>query len=126
METTTIHDAMQKCTTKEEKKQFLKTISIQAKEAIELATTEETTVNNVLISWLTNETHQEFNNFWEWKKKGFSVKKGEKAFFVWSKKRTATDKNQDNDTDEKKYSFFSLAYLFSNAQVEPSKNKENA
>lgn len=121
--TKTIHDAMQNCNSKEERKQLLKSLSIQAKEQIELGTTEEPTVNSVLISWLTNDEHQEFNGFWEWKKKGFKVKKGEKGFFVWSKKRKAIDKELSNEQEEKEYSFFSLAYLFSNAQVEPITTK---
>ncbi|MFD2824803.1 ArdC-like ssDNA-binding domain-containing protein [Lacinutrix iliipiscaria] len=120
--TTTIHEAMQNCTTKDQKKQLLKSISIDAKEQIQLGATEEETVNGVLISWLTNKTHQEFNGFWQWKKLGYKVKKGEKAFFIWSKKRKAKDK--DSQEDDKEYSFFSLAYLFSNAQVEPLKKED--
>ncbi|MBL87218.1 MAG: hypothetical protein CMO82_11230 [Winogradskyella sp.] len=122
--TQTIHQAMQNCNSKEEKKQLLKSLSIQAKEAIELGTTEEATVNSVLISWLTNEEHQEFNGFWEWKKKGFKVKKGEQGFFVWSKKMKSKDKQSEDE--DKEYTFYSLAYLFSNAQVEPITPKENA
>jgi antirestriction protein ArdC len=121
--TETMHNAMQNCQTRDEKKQLLKSISQQAKEAIELQTTEEETVNSVLISWLTNEEHQEFNGFWQWKKLGFKVKKGEKAFFVWSKKLKGKDKAETNEGEEKEFSFFSLAYLFSNAQVEPIQKK---
>lgn len=122
--TTTIHEAMQNCADRDEKKQFLKSISTQAKEAIELGTTDEESVNAVLINWLTNDTHQEFNNFWAWKKKGFKVKKGEKAFFVWSKKMKSKDK--ESQDEDKEFSFFSIAYLFSNAQVEPINAKKDA
>lgn len=122
--TKNIHQAMQNCQTRDEKKQFLKSISIEAKEQIELGITEETTVNSVLLSWLINTDHQEFHNFWDWKKKGFKVKKGEKAFFVWSKKMKSKDKQSEDE--DKEYSFYSLAYLFSNAQVEPITPKENA
>ncbi len=122
--TKNIHQAMQNCQTRDEKKQFLKSISIEAKEQIELGITEETTVNSVLLSWLINTEHQEFHNFWDWKKKGFKVKKGEKAFFVWSKKMKSKDKQSEEE--DKEYSFYSLAYLFSNAQVEPITPKENA
>ena len=122
--TQTIHEAMQNCQTRDEKKQLLKSLSTQAKEAIELGTTEEATVNAVLISWLTNETHKEFNNFWEWKKKGFKVKKGAQAFFVWSKKMKSKDK--ESEDEDKEYSFYSLAYLFSNVHVEPITPKKDA
>lgn len=122
--TNTIHEAMQNCTTKEEKKQLLKSLSIQAKEEIELGATEHETVNAVLMSWLTNSKHKEFNGFWKWKNEGFKVKKGEKGFFIWSKKRKAKDK--ESQDDDKEYSFFSLAYLFSNAQVEPLTAKKDA
>ena len=124
--TTTMHEAMQNCQTRDEKKQLLKSISIQAKEAIELGTTDEATVNSVLISWLTNEEHTEFNGFWQWRKLGFKVKKGEKAFFVWSKKLKGTDKAETAEGEDKEFSFFSLAYLFSNAQVEPLNKKADS
>lgn len=124
--TTTIHQEMQNCETRDDKKQLLKAISLQAKEAIEMQTTEEETVNSVLISWLTNKEHKQFNSFWQWKKLGYKVKKGEKAFFVWSKKLKAKDKAKATEEDEKEFSFFSLAYLFSNAQVEPLTKKEDA
>lgn len=117
---------MQNCQTREEKKQLLKSISTQAKEAIELGTTEEETVNNVLIDWLKNEEHKEFNGFWQWKKLGYKVKKGEKAFFVWSKKLKGKNKAETPDAEDKEFSFFSLAYIFSNAQVEPLKKIDNA
>lgn len=123
--TTTIHELMQNCETRDQKKALLKSLSVQAKEAIEKGATEEPTVNSVLLSWLKNDTHNEFNNFWEWKKKGFKVKKGASAFFVWSKKRKGTEKAQDNDSEEKEFSFFSLAYLFSNSQVEPLSQKND-
>lgn len=124
-QTPTIHQLMQQCESREQKKQLLKSLSVQAKEQIELGTTEEATVNSVLMSWLVNDEHTEFNNFWEWKKKGFKVKKGAQAFFVWSRKRKATEKSESQDQDDKEYSFFSLAYLFSNAQVEPISTKDD-
>lgn len=117
----TINEAMQNCTSRDEKKELLKSISVQAKEEIELNITEEETVNAVLISWLTNGEHKEFNSFHQWRKLGYKVKKGEKAVFVWSKKMKTKDK--ESPDEDKEYSFFSLAYLFSNAQVELLKKK---
>lgn len=88
----TLNDAMQNCRSREEKKGLLKSVSIQAKELIELGTTEAENVNAVLISWLTNGEHKEFNSFHQWRKLGYKVKKGEKAVFVWSKKMKTKDK----------------------------------
>ena len=88
------------------------------------ATDGEKTVNEILIEWYTNEKHEEFHTFWDWKKLGYKVKKGARAFFIWSKKRKAKEKQEDKDEEE--YSFYGIAYLFSNAQVEPSKVTENA
>lgn len=118
MKNTNIHALIFGCETREEKKQLLKTLSIEAKEIIENEAL-DLKVNDVLIQMYKTEEHQEFENFWQWKQKGFKVKKGEKAFFVWSKKRTGTEKAQNESDDNKEFKFFSIAYLFSNAQVEP-------
>ena len=124
MESTLInlHQQIFSCESRDEKKQLLKSLSIEAKGIIETEAP-DLRVNDILIQMYSNEEHQEFNNFWEWKKKGFKVKKGAKAFFVWSKKRKGTEKPKNESDDEKEFSFFSLAYLFSNAQVEPLKQK---
>lgn len=115
----TIHDLVFSCNTREEKKELLKSLSRSAKLVIE-AEQEDRRVNEVLIDWYTNDEHREFNNFYEWLKLGYKVKKGSKAFLVWSKKRKGTEKLEDSD-EEREFKFFSLAYLFSNAQVEPIK-----
>jgi len=122
--TQSIHSSIFACETREQKKQLLKLLSLDAKETIELSA-EPRTVNSVLIEMYKNEEHQEFNNFHQWLKLGFKVKKGSKAFFVWSKKRVGTEKAENSD-EEREFKFFTLAYLFSNAQVEPLKVKENA
>lgn len=113
-----LHTQIFNCQNRDDKKQLLKAISIKAKEVIKLVD-DSKTVNQILIDWYTNETHKEFHSFWDWKKLGFKVKKGEKAFFVWSKKRETKKENEKGEEEE--FSFFSLAYLFSNAQVEPLK-----
>ncbi len=115
-----IHEQIFACETRDEKKQLLKSLSVEAKNLIELEG-EDLRVNEVLIEFYKNDEHQEFENFWAWKKKGFKVKKGSKAFFVWSKKRTGTEKAKSDSDDDKEFRFFSLAYVFSNAQVEPLK-----
>jgi DNA repair protein RadC len=56
--------------------------------------------------------HEVFKSYDMWKLDGYQVKKGEKAFLVWSK----PIKNENNVEDQK---FFRLAFLFSNLQVTP-------
>lgn len=119
----TIHEMVFSCETKEEKKDLLRSLSQNAK--LKQQAGDERTVNQILMDWYTNETHQVFYNFWEWKKHGKKVKKGEKAFFVWSKKRKATEKAEKESEEDKEYKFYSIAYLFSNAQVEPLKTAQN-
>ena len=46
---------------------------------------------------------------------GFKVKKAVKAFLVWGKKRK---KEVEENEEAKEFSFFPLAFIFSNAQVE--------
>ena len=95
------------CKDREEKKQLLKALSVNAKAIIEIEG-EERNVNSVLIEMYTNETHQEFNTFKSWKEKGYKVKKGEKGFFVWSKKLKATDKETAGSEDENEFKFFGI------------------
>lgn len=116
-----IHTLIFGCETREDKKQLLKSLSVEAKAIIEREAP-DLRVNDILLQMFKNDTHQEFHSFWDWKKQGYKVKKGEKAFFIWSKKRTATEKAKTEAEDDKEFKFFSLAYLFSNAQVEPLKN----
>ncbi|WP_341221045.1 ArdC-like ssDNA-binding domain-containing protein [Polaribacter atrinae] len=107
------------CQDRAEKKQLLKALSKQAKAIIELNGLDKN-VNAVLIDMYTNEMHTEFKTFRGWTKENKKVKKGEKGFFVWSKKLKAADKTEGAEED-KEFKFFGIAYLFSNAQVEPLK-----
>ena len=113
------------------KRKRLRELSAVAKEMIESGTTNEVKVNDVLINdFYKNEQHQTFNTFWGWKKEGYSVKKGEKAFLIWGRPSQENKEGDvepviDRDEDDNG-TFFPLAYLFSNAQVEPIKPKGNA
>lgn len=122
-ETPTLQQQISACEDRTQRKNLLRELSQTAKAKIELG--DERRVNEIVLEMYKTADHQEFHNFWEWKKLGFKVKKGSSAFFVWSKKRKGTDKKEGAE-DEKEFSFFSLAYLFSNAQVEPLKKKEDA
>ncbi len=108
----------------QQKRQALKKISKVAKEMLQSEEMEEETVNEIVINqFYTSETHQEFKSFKGWMKTGFAVKKGEKAFCIWGKPREKkeTDPKEENEEQGNKTNFYPLAYIFSNAQVEPLK-----
>ncbi|WP_099463388.1 ArdC-like ssDNA-binding domain-containing protein [Parabacteroides provencensis] len=81
-------------------------------------------INDIIAEWYRQESGAtEFKTFAQWKASGYNIKKGSKAFILWSKKKNvtkpgeATEKNTE-PTEETAYEFFPIAYLFSNLQVE--------
>lgn len=103
-----------------ENRQKLIELSIKAREIREDEGLEDSTINEIIrLYFYTDDTHQVFNTFWEWKDKGYKVKKGEKAFLFWGSKRKNKQDDQAQSQEEETYSFFPLCYVFSNAQVEP-------
>lgn len=76
-------------------------------------------VNEAILSTYRNEQHQEFKKFWEWKRQGYTILKGSKAFPVWAQpvKQKGTEQNEGEE-----YEFFPICYLFSNAQVRRPEN----
>lgn len=115
----TIQEQVFNCKDRNEKKELLKSLSKTAKKLIETQQLDKN-VNAVLIDFYTNEVHQEFKTFKGWMQEKKKVKKGEKGFFVWSKKLKAKDQTEGAEED-KEFKFFGIAYLFSNAQVEEIK-----
>lgn len=100
-------------------RQKLIELSILARQIREREMIEDSTINAIIRDFLyIDENNVVFNGFWEWKEKGFKVKKGEKAFLFWGKKTKNIQDREPISEDEKVYSFFPLAYLFSNNQVE--------
>ncbi len=86
----------------------------------ESAMVESMTVNSIIIDkFYKDEENKEFHTFYDWKKEGKKVKKGEKAFLIWGRKRKTEQEEPTQGEDPKKsFSFYPLAYLFSNKQVE--------
>ncbi len=79
-------------------------------------------VNEAVIeTFYRKEGNTEFNTYKQWKEKGFQVRKGEKAYFVWAKPLAALQAEQGKETDEDSRKYFPLCFLFSNRQVEPIK-----
>jgi len=97
-----------------EKRQVLKTLSnavIQAAKFLNV----EAPVNDLLF-WFAYDpddvrTWKSFNG---WKREGFTVRKGAKAFPVWGHPQTFT---KTDDAGEHEDSFFPLAFLFNEKQV---------
>ena len=86
-------------------------------------------INDILKLWEKERTGAtEFKSFFQWKLEGYSVKKGERAFVLWGRKRKATAKQEvegKDDPQEEEYKFYPLAYVFSNYQVEPTEERED-
>ena len=100
----------------------LKLLSLEVKDLVEDGTFE--TVNDAIMETLyKSREHRTFNSFMGWKQQGKQVKKGEKAFLLWSKPKNITkdpkpDEETEESTQDDMYKYYGIAYLFSNAQVE--------
>lgn len=87
------------------------------------------TVNEAIIGeYYRSAEHKTFNTFRGWRKAGFRVKKGEKCFHIWSRPVAAlkAETNPEAAAPEDSHTYFSVAFLFSNAQVEPIRKNEQA
>lgn len=101
----------------------LKLLSLEVKDLVDDGTFE--TINDAIMETLyKSPEHRTFNSFMSWKQQGKKVKKGEKAFLLWSKPKhipketiPQADESEENKQEDE-YKFYGIAYLFSNAQVE--------
>jgi len=81
-------------------------------------------INEGLIEIYTKGDHKEFKSYKKWKTDGMQVKKGEKAFLLWARPK-GVGKIEDKAVQEnKEEKFFPMAYVFSNAQIEPLKGEQ--
>lgn len=109
----------------EEKRSLLKQLSESAKMLMELNPDVGDSINDVLLGTMyKSEEHNQFNTFKGWIEKGQMVKKGSKAFFIWSKPRKVQKNKEDQEGEKDAYKMYGIAHLFSNAQVEPLKEKK--
>lgn len=76
------------------------------------------TINQILLDMYSKGVETKFNTFKGWRKEGFRVKKGEKAFSIWGKKREAT-KQEETKEEPTEFKFYPICYVFSENQVEP-------
>lgn len=83
-------------------------------------------INEALIDAYTTSEHHEFKTFNQWKKDGFFVKKGAKAFLVWGKPKGNQEETKESaETAEDEGKFYPICFLFSNAQVEQKGGAKN-
>lgn len=79
------------------------------------------TVNEGLVDVYRQQGHTTLHSFKKWLEKGYCVRKGEKALLLWGEPRKADNKQKQSEQDKDEFSFFPLAYVFSEKQVEPLK-----
>ena len=58
----------------------------------------------------------EFNTFWQWKDKGYTIVKGSKAFLIWGQPRKGSQ-IPEGSTEPDEYKYWPICYLFANTQV---------
>jgi hypothetical protein len=81
-------------------------------------------VNEGLANYYAEQGHKILNSYRRWKEEGFQVKKGSKALLMWGEpKQYGKQEEQQATEDENKDTWFPLAYVFSNLQVEPITSK---
>jgi hypothetical protein len=79
-------------------------------------------VNQGLANYYAEQGHTVLKSYKRWTEEGYQVKRGSKALLMWGEPR-AYGKQEDKATkegNEKEETFFPLAYVFSNLQVEQS------
>lgn len=81
------------------------------------------TLNQIMLHHIYDKQGAtEFNTFNQWKEKGATVKKGEKAFLIWGqpirpKEKAEASEKKEEEAEGNTYEYFPLCYLFSDKQV---------
>jgi hypothetical protein len=74
-------------------------------------------INEGLANYYREQGHAELKSYRRWQDEGFQVKKGSKALLLWGEPVRRKDK-EPTEPAEDDFSFFPVAYVFSNLQVE--------
>jgi hypothetical protein len=105
-----------------EKRKILKKLSDQAILKSKGTDKEGSKVNTLLSDYFYNPSGKLiFKTFNDWKKEGYKIKKGSKAFLFWGTPKEylkLKEKKQGEDPEQDNEIFFPLAFLFSSEQVE--------
>ena len=98
----------------------LKLLSLEVKDLVEDGTF--FTINDAIMETLyKDEANKEFKSYRQWKKDGYQVNKGEKAYLLWAKPKQIQkpiEEGKSNEDLDEMLKYFPIAYLFSNAQVD--------
>lgn len=85
-------------------------------------------INEGLANYYASLGHTTLNSYKKWKEQGFQVKKGSSALLMWAEPKpiskgveikTPHTPPKKDGKEEEEATFFPMAYLFSNLQVEP-------
>jgi len=102
-----------------EKRKVLQTLSSTAVELAEDKGIEPTehTINELIMMLIYNpENEHNFKSFAGWKKEGYTIKKGSKAYMLWGQPINIENKEKTEENNEDN-SFFPIAYVFRNDQA---------
>lgn len=78
------------------------------------------TVNEGLAMYYAEQGHTTLKSYRQWQAEGFQVRKGSKALLMWGEPKPLKrieEKATEDETGQEE-TFFPLAYVFSNLQVE--------
>jgi predicted dinucleotide-utilizing enzyme len=75
-------------------------------------------INEGLANYYSSLGHSTIKSYKQWKQEGFQVKRGSKALLFWGEPKKIEQNPETAPKEGQKESFFPLAYLFSNLQVE--------
>lgn len=104
----------------QDKRQQLKDLSRVAKALVTQGAADG--INDALVMIYQKQGHTEIHSFKQWLSLGFVVKRGEKALLLWGQPlKAAKQEKKEVDSDKDEFSFFPLAFVFSNLQVEQLK-----
>lgn len=116
--------------TSQQKREELKALSLPFKMLIKEGAIGS--INEGLANYYASLGHTTLNSYNKWKEQGFQVKRDSKALLFWGEpkpiakgveiKTPHTPPKKDGKEDEGN-TFFPLAYVFSNLQVEPLETK---
>ncbi|MBQ7349724.1 MAG: DUF1738 domain-containing protein [Bacteroides sp.] len=85
------------------------------------------TVNGLLRYYYESKGYKDLKTFKQWKKDGFSVKKGEKAILLWAQPVASSQSKESaaeagKTVEEAKEDYFPVCHVFAACQVQPMKN----
>ena len=98
------------------KRQELKSISTGFKMLVKEGAI--SSVNEGLVNYYREQGHAVLKSYKQWHDEGFQVKKGSKALLLWGEPKPIKKQIEELKQEDKEDSFFPLAFVFSNLQVE--------